>query len=117
MTPNVYATLISVTGITNIVSDRIYRTIAPQGDTQPCIVWSLASNVPNLSLDCTPEVDDQRIQIDCYSLSQPQCRQLATLVRDTIEAETHIVFGPWDAYESDTRLWRWSMDAEYWHSR
>jgi hypothetical protein len=27
------------------------------------------------------------------------------------------VFGPWNTYETDTKLFRWSMDLEYWNPR
>jgi hypothetical protein len=117
MIPPVQQTLSGASGVTAIVGARIYQSVAPQDTAQPYVVWTLVSGVPGNNLSDTPEYDDQRVQIDCWSLSASQCRQLAEAVRDAIEAQTHIVFGPWSDYESDTKLHRWSMDAQYLESR
>lgn len=117
MIPDVYATLSAASTVTAIVGARIYRTTAPQGETQPYVVWQLVTSVPENNLSNLPDMDDQRVQIDCYSLSQSQCRELGKAVRNAIEVVTHIVSGPWEDHESDTKLFRWSMDAEYWESR
>jgi hypothetical protein len=115
--PPVQQTLTAAAAVTAIVGQRIFQTVAPQDTSQPYVVWTLVTGVPGNNLSDPPEYDDQRIQIDCWSLSQSQCRQLAQAVRNAIEAQTHIVYGPWSDYEPDTKLHRWSMDAEYWQTR
>ena len=107
----------AASAVTAIVGSRIYQSIVPQEITQPYVVWSVVTSAPGNNLSDPPEYDDQRIQIDCWSTSQSQCRALAKAVRDAIEAQTHIVYGPWTDYEPDTKLFRWSMDAEYWQNR
>ncbi len=115
--PPVQQTLEAHGGIVEIVQDRISFTVLPQGQTRPYIVWSLVSGVPGINLSDPPDYDDQRIQIDCYSLSQTQCRTLAEIVMLQLETVTHVVFGPWADFEPDTKLFRWSMDAEFWDQR
>lgn len=118
MIPPIYQTLHSVSAIAALVGDRIFGSgSATEGETRPYIVWQIASAFPENNLSTTPEYDDQRIQIDCYAKSEVSSRQLAQLVRDAIEAKVNIVFGPWSDYESDTKLFRWSMDATWFLTR
>jgi hypothetical protein len=117
MVPPVRETLLAASAVTAIVAQRVYQQEAPQDAADPYVVWAVVSGVPGNNLSDTPEYDDQRIQIDCWSDNQAQARQLGEAVRDAIEAQTHIVFGPWSDRDQDTKLWRWSMDAEYWQDR
>jgi hypothetical protein len=115
--PPVQQTLTAASAVTAIAGNRIYQSIVPQDQTQPYVVWSVVTSAPGNNLSETPEYDDQRVQIDCWSMNQSQARQLGQAVRDAIEVYTHIVYGPWNDYEPDTKLHRWSMDAEYWQDR
>jgi hypothetical protein len=115
--PPVQSTLLAAAAVTAIVGQRVYQSIAPQDITQPYVVWSVVTSAPGNNLSETPEYDDQRVQIDCWSTNQSQARQLGQAVRDAIEVYTHIVYGPWNDYEPDTKLHRWSMDAEYFQDR
>lgn len=117
MLPPVQSTLEGSGAIAAIVGDRIFQTQAPQDKARPYVVWWIPSSIPGNNLSCLPEYDDQRVQIDCYSKSQIEARALAEAVRDAVEAKTNIVFGPWTEFESETLLYRWSMDAEYLNSR
>lgn len=117
MIPPVQATLTGSPDVVAIAGTRISQTVAPQDQARPYIVWTLISGVPQNNLSDRPERDDQRIQIDCYSADQSQARALCKAARDAIETETHIVLGPWTAFEDDTNLFRWSFDAEYWSPR
>lgn len=118
MIPPIYQTLSAVPAIVAIVGDRIGGSgSATEGEKRPYIVWQIASASPENNLSCDPEFDDQRIQIDCYSVSETACSQLARLVRDAIEAQVYITFGPWNSYESDTKLYRWSFDCTWFLDR
>ena len=114
MIPPVYQALRNVPGIVALVADRIYGSgEATQGEARPYIVWQIISATPNNNLSEAPEQDDQRVQVDVYAQSESACRQLAKLVRDAIEAQMHIVFGPWNDYEPETKLYRWSFDCTW----
>ena len=117
MLPPVQATLAASSAVVAIAGTRISQLTAPQDQTRPYIVWSLVSGVPENNLSDLPDMDDMRAQIDCYSTDQSQARALCEAARDAIEVETHIVFGPWNTFEDDTKLYRWSFDAEYWQAR
>lgn len=117
MVPPVQQTLLAASAVTAIVGQRVYQQVAQQDTTQPYVIWAVVTSAPGNNLSQTPEYDDQRIQIDCWSPSQSQARLLGQAVRDAIETQTHIVYGPWSDYETETKLYRWSMDAEYWLDR
>jgi Protein of unknown function (DUF3168) len=116
MTPPV-RDILSVSAVTAIVGGKIYRTIAPQGTVQPYIVWQTISAVPGNNLSCDPEFDDFRVQIVCYSESQPQCRALSLAAQAACEDVTHVVFGPIDDYETGNKLYIERFDIETWDER
>ncbi len=108
--------------VTSIVGDRIWLTFVPEAQTRPYIVYYVVSAVPENTLACPPDVDDQRIQIDCYvPQSSPGGTATANTLKDAvlvaIEPIGNVVFGPWNAYESEARMLRWSMDLNYWNFR
>lgn len=106
--------------VTDIVGDGIWLTFAPEGQSRPYLVYFVATAVPENTLSCPPEVDDQRVQIDMYT-PQTAGTAVANRLKDAVVAAVepigNVVFGPWNAYEADTRLLRWSMDLEYWNFR
>ena len=98
--------------VTAIAGARIFGSgMATQGETQPYVVWSIVSGVPGNTLACKPDHDSQRVQIDCYAKGETVARNLGTAVRNAIEDHYSIEFGPWNDYEPDTGLYRWSMDV------
>lgn len=115
-----YEALKSSSAITHIVDNRIWQTMAPETTTRPYIVYFVATAVPENTLSEPPQVDDQRVQIDCY-VPQTTGTAVANALKDAIVAAIepigYIVYGPWNAPESETRLLRWSMDLEYWNFR
>ena len=115
-----YDALKGSSAITSVVGDRIWQTMPPETTTRPYIVYFVATAVPENTLSEAPQVDDQRVQIDCYvpqTTGTAAANALKDAIVDAIEPIGHVVFGPWNAYESETRLLRWSMDLEYWNFR
>lgn len=117
MIPAVYPLLTGDAAVSAIVGNRVYQTEAPEPVIRPYVVFSLPSSVPLNTLSCNPEMDDQRIQVDCWSESQTESRQLGEAVRNALETVTHIVLGPWADRDPDTKMFRWSMDAEFFEPR
>lgn len=115
--PSVQQALTGSSALVAIVGTRITQSIAPEDQTRPYVVWWIASAAPENNLSDRPEEDDQRMQVDCWSPNQPQCRQMMQAASDACEAIGHIVFGPWSDYEPETKLFRWSFDLEVWNRR
>ena len=98
------------------ITPRIYRTEADEKAVAPYVVWTIVSGVPENQLSGVPETADARIQVDTYSLSQSQSRQMCDLAQSAIEAAdaANVIFGPIESREPDTKLWRWQFDASVW---
>jgi hypothetical protein len=105
--PRVDLILGAASGVTNIVSQKIYRTMAEETAVAPYVVWGIVSAAPENNLASDPEVDEARIQVDCYSLSQSQARTLCYAAVAALEPYYHVIFGPSETREDDTKLWRW----------
>jgi len=122
MLPPVFQTLLASPAVTAIVGSglgaRIYRhSSAPQDTTQPYITWFLVSGAPENTLSELPSIDRMSIQVDCWSLSDQGIEDMATAVRDAIEPYAHMLSVPVDSQEPDTKLYRISLQFDWWQSR
>ncbi len=107
--PRVDLILAAASGVTNIVGAKIYRTMAPQDTSPPYIVWGTVSASPENNLASNPELDEARIQIDCYvpNDSQAKGQTLCKAAIAALEADYHVIFGPIEDQEDLTKWWRW----------
>lgn len=117
MLPPVQGILEGWAALTAKVADRIFQGLIPEDVTGDRCVWAVISQVPQNNLSDLPEDDDQLIQLDGYSFDATNARLIGDAMRDAMESVTHVVRGPEYAYEDDTKLHRWSLDAEFWTSR
>lgn len=116
--PPCTAVLRASAGLTAIVQDKIYQTVAAESATQPYVVWAITTAVPSNLLGETPREDDQRITVNVYARDQSQARRAIQFAADAVEDSFgDIVFGPWDSYETETKLYRYSFDVEVWNDR
>lgn len=110
MIPPVYQTLSAASAVVAIAGTRIHGSgYSTQGTTQPYIVWQVITTLPANTLSCAPDSDDIRVQVDCYATSETVVRNLAIAVRNALEEPAYMLMA-WNDYESDTGLYRWSMD-------
>lgn len=100
-----------------IVGDRIVQGLMPQTYTRPYLIWFVATSVPDNTLSERPQRDDARIQTDIYAASQTDARAAKDAALYAAESIGHVVFGPWESYEPETKLYRWSFDLEIWNPR
>jgi len=95
----VYNILSSASAITDIVSTRIYPRNAPQNTAFPCIVYQVQSAAPTDSKDVPSDLDDVRVQIDCWAKSTAskagydQAEELQEAVRTAIDGITPGTYG------------------------
>lgn len=118
MLPPVFARLKTSSALTALVASRIYRHgSAPQDSAlSPYITWT-ALPTPENTLSETPGIDRVTLQIDCWSDNDTQVETVATLVRDTIEPVAHMTGVIIDSREPDTKLYRISLQFDWWLSR
>jgi len=87
----VYNILSSASGITDIAGTRIYPRSAPQNTAFPCIVYQVQNSIPTDSKDVPSDLDDVRVQIDCWAkstASKPgydQAEELQEAIRTAID--------------------------------
>lgn len=116
MLPPIYQRLQAVPALVALVSTRIYRhgSVPQDSATAPYITWALVGAEPANTLSETPSRDRQSVQVDIYSLDDTQVEQIATLVRDSIEPVAHMTGIIVDSRETDTKLYRMSLQFDWW---
>lgn len=112
--PDVQSVLVSAVAS---ITPRVYRTEADENAAAPFVVWTIVSGLPENNISDRPDTANARIQIDCYSLDQSECRRLMGLALAAVEGVTNVIFGPIESREPDTKLWRWIFDASFWFNR
>jgi len=103
---------------------RIWRLSVPETLRKPLtedyLTWFLLTSVPINNLSDPPPADRQTVQIDCWSPEGPRndgdkrVVTLATLVRDTLEPTVHMTAINIHDREIETRLWRISLQFDWW---
>lgn len=91
---------------------------AVQGTTgEPYAVWQLISGLPANYLGQLPDIDDARIQVDCYASQQLVARALAIAIRDAIEPHAHMTNYAQRPRDATTRNFGYLMDFEFFTPR
>jgi len=88
-----------------------------QADVKPYATWLLVSGIPENQLSGTPGHDRAGVQIDVYARDDAECVQAAQAIRDQMETVTHMTALRGLPRDADTRLYRISMDFDYWLPR
>lgn len=109
-------------GINAIVSGRIYNTRMPQGNTDDCITFSLAGDVPRLNVGSESVLKDATLTLQLWSLSTATLESL----KQAVIAFWHGMDGSLDTeyvahattntigtdYDLDTKLYRQVVTVE-----
>jgi hypothetical protein len=90
---------------------------APQHVTVPYATWQLVSGVPGNHLDCPPTIDSITVQVDIWTVSQKDARDIFDAMRGAIEEAAHIMGVNVEGREPDTRLYRVSFTVDFWTER
>lgn len=115
---NVYQVLRSNATVVSTVGTRIYRHgAAPQDVTKPYITWFMVSGTPQDVINAAPCHDKDTIQIDCWSETDAGVETLAYAVRAALDSQlisNRIII---DSRETDTKLYRMALEADFIASR
>lgn len=130
MFPPIYTTLQDSATVRAIFGarPRVYRHgEAPQlpspkaggnvPEVKPYATWLLVSAVPENNLSSTPSHDRDGVQIDVYARGDAECVEAAQAIRDRMETVTHMTALRGLTRDVDTRLYRISMDFDFWLAR
>jgi len=64
-----------------------------------------------------PDMDQGRIQIDCWAMDKQGSVDLAKAVRDAIEPSAFMIGTPISSFEPDTKLFRYILEFDFFTSR
>lgn len=130
MFPPIFTTLQASSTVRSIFGarPRVYRHgEAPQlpapkaggnvPEVKPYATWLLSSSIPENQLSGTPGHDRAGVQIDVWATGDAECVAAAQAVRDQMETVTHMTASRGLSRDRETRLYRISMDFDYWLAR
>jgi hypothetical protein len=108
-------------GITALVSDRIYPMVVPQGAAMPALTFQHIGGQPMTNLaGGDGNLLNYRVQINCWSDTYLQAQALAELVRtrlqtaaSTFKAVATLV--PQDTFEPDPKRFGVYLDFSFWY--
>lgn len=95
---------------------RVYPLLRAEGSALPAIVYSRVGNAPVNSLNGSSGLDAVRIQVDTYATTYAQAKQVGDQVRVLMQAAPFkaLLQTDLDAYEQDTKLFRFTQDFACW---
>jgi hypothetical protein len=123
MLPPVFQALKSSAAVKAIVGSnppRVYRHGRVPDQTperpiaQPFITWSMVSNVPENNLSDPPPCDRTTVQVDCWHQTDKGVEDLAIAARDALEVIGVVTSGLLDDFETETKLFRMSLQVDIW---
>ena len=72
-------------GVTNLISTRMYPDNLPENHTLPCAVYYVISDVKEHHLGGAAALATVRIQVDCYAATRTGANALAEAIRDAAD--------------------------------
>lgn len=104
------------TALGALVSGRAYPVEAPEFCETPYIVYTVISNIPELSLDGPTGAENRRMQIDIWGGSYGAVKALEVAVKAAMAASliVNVPISIMDGYEPETRLHRVMMEYSVW---
>lgn len=90
---------------------------APQQVNKPYAVWQTISGSPENYLGDLPDMDNWVVQVDVYAKEVSDANDGAEALRDALEPVACITAWRGTSRETDTRLYRYSFDVEFFTSR
>lgn len=115
-----YTYLTSQAAITDLAGTRIYPLKLPQGVSYPAIRYQDISEVGLMAHDGPLDLFKSRFQFDCYARTYIAAKQLAQVLRATINGYAgamgtvtveHVFFIDWeDDHDDSANVWRVRCD-------
>lgn len=116
----IFARLSTDSGLTALVSTRIYPMKLPDTTAYPAITYQCIDKIPASALGTASTCFAARFQFDCWGKTMSAVKNLANKLRNSLDAlDTTlsgiriygiVYLGEFDTYEADTELYRISSD-------
>lgn len=119
--PPIFQTLQAVPALVALLGPTPFRVFphgaSPQDQLRPYVTWQLITGTPENTLSELPSIDRQTVQVDCWSPNGADVESLALLIRSALEPKAHMTGVIADYRETDTKLYRISLQFDWWQSR
>lgn len=93
---------------------RIYPfSSAPQNVAKPYVVYQWIGGSPFNMINCRPDADRARLQVDVYGLTTQSTTTVAKAIRNAIELDSYITGYRGDMRDDETKLYRTSFDVDW----
>lgn len=86
MEEGLIARLLATSGVTNLVSQRVYPGRRPQGSSLPTITLSRISGAPMYTDDGETGLASARVQVDCWGTTYTSAKNAARAAIDSFSA-------------------------------
>ena len=121
MTSQIYELARVSPDVQNILGGDVLR-VYPFGTVDstvdyPYAVWQNTSGTPANYLHTRPDVDNYIIQVDVYSKLLADVLAAAEALRDAVEGDGYITRWGDQSFETDTKIYRYSFDVEFYTLR
>lgn len=100
---------------------RIYPVQVPQDAQYPAVVYQTVNNTPINHLTGESDLQNDRVQIDCYAESSDQAHALADAIKAAMQGDANnfkaVRVSRNDIpFDDDTKLHRVSIDYSIWYA-
>lgn len=112
----IYSILSNAAPVVSIVSNRIYRNEAPQGTSDPYVVWEIQAGFAENGFK-EVSADVFSVEVSVWAKTQATCDQLAIAVRNAIEPHAHLITYTNDSIDTPTKLKGFRMSFDWILSR
>lgn len=111
---SIYSTLSNDSGVSNLVSSRIYPNRRPQDSALPSIMYFRAVTNPENELKGGAGIDQIRYQIESYGATFSDARSVADAVRTAMEGAGHYQVDEFTDYMDGPDVYRVVTDYHTW---
>lgn len=122
LAPDIYGWLGAASGVTALIGSGAAMRCGsagtiPQDSAKPYVTWQVISGLPENYLDEAPDIDNFRVQINCWALDPADVDALALAVRSALEPHGHQITVVDDSQDETTKLYRYATDWSFWPAR
>jgi hypothetical protein len=112
--------LVAASGVSSLVSTRVYPGILPQNVTFPAIVLNVVSELDPITHDKASGLVDGVVQVDCYADDYADAEALHLVVKAALlgysvgNVQGIFLVRSRDLYDNDGSVYRRSADYNVW---
>lgn len=111
------AAMIAAPAVTALVGQRIAAGVLPEGELRPYVTYAMVTGERIPSMTDSGLMRHARMQVNCWSVSYGEAKQIALAVQTAIEASALfecVFLTDQDLYDPETNLFYVVLDYSVW---